>query len=243
MFAKLLKEPLIQFFVAGFFLYTLYALVGDSASSQLPQNAKKTIYLSAEHNDSSDMKIKEYEAVLLNEAYFLKLYEQDRDISAILIEKMEYILANSATLKEPSETQLLAFYKKHIQDYAHIKTLSFYLYDVHEKFVYRDIYNLLHLRPKGGIFEQKQSLAQIEQKYGSYFAHKISQEAIGYLSDSIHAKHKDYLVFLQAKDVAKPLDFNDVESRVYQDYIYQKRLELKKQAYDKIKQHYEIKLK
>jgi len=242
LFRKFLEEPLIQFFIAGFFLYILYGLVSDEKVSKTPVIAKKVIYIQDSNLSDNTLAIKKYEAVLLNEAYFLELYKQSRDISMILIEKMEYILANESSITEPSEDVLRQFYKNHLHEYSKINSLSFYVYKVNDKFTYRDMYNLLNIKPSGGKFKKNLSLNEIERRYGSFFTRKIKNSYSHLLSGVVRAKEGEYMFYVEDKNVSQPLDFDAVEGRVYNDYFYIKRLAMKKEAFEKIRKNYEIKV-
>jgi len=258
MFFKLLKEPLIQFFLSGFVLYGIYTLMGNATSpvsntgqqtkvialaSQLLKEYNKTLPL----KESSLEKLLSYQEILLQESYFLELYKQDKEIEKILLHKMELML-NKKGIKDPSEELLHTFYTQHQQEYMEVHTYKLYLLDVttlskKEAKETAHRLNLLEIQPEKLPLVTISS-QEMTQKYGAYFTHHLSQQFSHRWSIPVLSKEgSSYIVYITAKEGDKPLAFSDIETRVYKDYKWEKTLEAQREAFAKIKKYYKIEVR
>ncbi len=257
MFIRLIKEPLIQFFLAGFVLYILYyAIEDESVTTQAIQQKPVMIAQGSIKNTATKLgvsqedatKLVAYDTVLLHEAYFLQLFKQDKQIEKLLIKKMELLL-NKKALHEPSEEELQKFFHKHKNEYGVIDAVDLYTLDLsdfsqeEQKQLVRKI-NLLQLDPKTTHLQQQHySSATLNKEFGTYATHQLMQLFSHHWSQPIMTKDGVVSFYIQTKKSAQDKAFIDVEDRVYKDYMMLQTQEYIQQEYNKIKKHYEIVVK
>jgi len=256
MLLKIFKEPLVQFFLSGFVLYFIYNIMSDTKTQVTQTRMKKVVLVSknllVESNKtlplglSSLEKILAYNQVLLEEAYFLELYKQDKKIKDILLHKMELLL-NEKRVKEPTEKELFSFYNEHKNEYGNIKSITFALLDVgnlprEEVKELRLRLNLFEIKPQD-IKMQTLDVATLPKEYGKYFTHITLRTMSGLWSQPTITKNSTFLVYIKEKKNRGLRTFEDVESQVYQDYMYMKKLELQQEAYQQIAKHYKIEVR
>jgi hypothetical protein len=129
---KLLREPLVQFFFIGIFIYLLYAVFAEP----VVEETDKTIVVSTgelEWMNASWQKrwnrpptaeelnglVQQYikETVLYREALTMGLNQHDTVIRRRLAQKMEFLARDLVALTQPSEEELLAYFNEHIRFY------------------------------------------------------------------------------------------------------------------------------
>ncbi len=250
MFRKLIHEPLVHFFLGGAFLYLLYTLLNPQDAPSPTATKKKILIHPASATKildaNSSFNLQAYKQILQNEAYFLELYKDDKQVNDILVRKMEFILQHQNSEKEPSETKLRDFYKHHKQNYLIPTSLSLYLLDVSslnaaQQKELKARLNLLNLTPKSAKLLQNVSPKKLKQEYGRFFYHSMRFAPLHRWSGPFTAKdNRVFLLYMQNKKGKEYAPFSDVESLVYKEYKASKVLKAKKENFDKIKQHYQI---
>ena len=264
---KTLKEPLTHFLLLGSLIYLYYAY-----SQEPVQNKKQEITLEDyeikalrdEYKKDRDKSISDeeletyiqyklYEKTLLEEAYSLNLHTQSKEVSQLLLKQMKFILLNDSTFIEPTEEELLAYYKKNIKDYSEVAKLSFshiYFSNAKDKDVKKtyEIITKTGLSPKkaasfGDIsnipnYQDSVEKNEVEKSFGKYFANKLFNVKAGVWHKAIHSQHGVHLVYVRDKELANPYEFDEVLQRVYQDYIQEKQLKSSIDAYKRIQERY-----
>jgi hypothetical protein len=245
MFSKLIQEPLVQFFISGCVLYGLYTqVISENTQNTEGVGLKKKIVLTK--NVNAPLALQKYKAVLLEEAYFLQLYKQDKEISDILLGKMESIINAQAKVEEPTEKELKQFYLQHKNEYTQATQFTFYVYTLPttvSSLEYKKIkarLNLLGFIPHDAKMFSDISKGELDNRFGKFFSHKVSLLSSGIWSGVILFKNAPSLVLVKRKEGESVFSFDDVELRVYQDYITQKQLQKKRQLLKTMMQHYEI---
>jgi hypothetical protein len=257
MFEKLIKEPLIQFFMSGFVLYALYLTLEGGNNAQISLAQKKSIILPTHivktytkefgFDENTSEKLLAYNNVLLEESYFLELYKQDKTIKSILLNKMELLL-NQEKIKEPTEEDLQTFYTKHSELYGTLGKISFSLLDVSHLSTKTAIQlsqklNLLDINVQDMKLFINQNEQNLKKNYGNYFYHQVARLFPNKWSKPILAKGASYLVYIVKKQIKEKALFVNIEREVYQDYMFEKKLQTNQKAFQKIAQHYEIKVR
>jgi len=269
MLQKLFKEPLIHFLILGGFIYIYYDSVSTTTVdtrqvlflSKSEQQKIKSKYKEVHKKDINQVLfetlVKEnlYDKVLLSEAYRLDLDKNDPFIVNRLLKEMKFILLNSAKLEEPSEELLLKYYTNHIYDYSKIKTLTFYgvyFKDAKDKeieitytLLNRFDVNASYAKFFGDVdkelnFTKDQNFNEIKDKYGRYFANKVFALKEGMWSKPIHSKYGIHIVYIIKKDIAEAYPFDDVQDRVYKDFLEDNRTKIIKKAYKDILNSYKL---
>ncbi|MDF1877484.1 peptidyl-prolyl cis-trans isomerase [Sulfurimonas sp. SAG-AH-194-L11] len=266
---KLLQEPLVSFLLLGFILYLYYTNVAqDDVSEDTKVEISVTPYeiqtLKKEYTKKYDKKISEEELtlyiqdlyrqkVLLEESIRLNLHKSDTLIVKRLVEKMEFILLGSVEYTEPSETQLYEYYMKNIEDYSELKRVSFvhiYFSDVAKMNVLYNLARFGSLSPsgvknfgepfQGSLSYRNISYQQVQKKFGKYFASKLFKLKKGVWHKGLHSKYGVHLVYITDKISTHPYKFDEVEARVYDDYLAQRTDKIIKKAYKDILQNYNL---
>ena len=250
---KTLKEPLIHFLLLGSLIYLFYIYTQESTQNIQEEitlqsyeiQALKDKYKKKNTKDINNEELEAYsehalyEKKLLNEAYKLNLYKQSKEISQILLKQMKFIRHNKSLFKEPTEEELLTYYKKNIQEYAQIDKLSFshiYFLNTKDKGIAKiyEIATTVGIDPnKAGYFGNASSISnylddvtqdEIQKSFGKYFAKQLFSLKSGVWHKAIHSKHGVHLVYVRDKVTGEPYPFDDVLQRVYQDFLQEKQL-------------------
>lgn len=265
-------EPLLHFILLGAVLYLYFSYIDTeevdtktaiSVSSEELDIIKSEYYknFSKEmHQEQLDaFKIQKiYEKILLNEAYALGLHKQDKEIELKLLKQMEHILSNQSLSTEPTEKELYEYYTKNIVQYSKVMDITFsHIYfprELNDKamktLTLLKIANVLPNKASyygeefqhGNTFEAI-SLGEIRDKFGKYFTSKVLDLRIGIWSKPIYSKYGIHIVYLEKKNAIQPLVFDDVQERVYLDYLEEKRESVKSEAYKELSSQYIIEVK
>ena len=250
---KVLKEPLIHFLLLGSFIYLVYIYTQEPTQNIQEEitlqtyeiQALKDGYKKKHHKDINSEELKAYSAQalyekkLLDEAYALNLHKESKEISQILLKQMKFIRQNRSIFKEPTEEELLAYYKKNIQEYSQTDKISFsHIYFLNAKD--KDIKKLYEITTTVGIdphnaayFGNASSISnyldnvtqdEIQKSFGKYFTKQLFTLKSGIWHKAIHSKNGVHLVYVRNKMTGKPYPFDDVLERVYQDFLLEKRL-------------------
>jgi parvulin-like peptidyl-prolyl isomerase len=273
---KLLKEPLIHFFIVGLILYIYYAQTQTQTTSASSLKTPiqissyeideiKSNYKKLWHRDIDDVELqafieqKFHNKALLNEAYLLNLQKQDEVISKRLLKKMHFILLNSAKITEPSEEELELYYKKHIVDYSDISSLSFaqvFFSSSTDKEKVNAILKLLDSTnvdaQKASSFGESSSVAsqldgvtfqQAKEMFGNYFASKLFKLKSKQWFGVFHSKMGLHIVYIKDKNVTQPYPFDEVQGRVYEDFMSDLKRSIEQNASKRVFSTYKLEMK
>ena len=250
---KVLKEPLIHFLLLGSLIYSFYIYTQEPTQTTQEEiklqayeiRALKDRYKKENHKDINSEELKVYSAQalyekkLLNEAYALNLYKESQEISQILLKQMKFIRHNRSLFIEPTEEELLAYYKKNTQEYSHTDKISFshiYFLNAKDRDVKKtyEIATTVGIDPnKAGYFGDASSISnylddltqdEIQKSFGKYFAKQLFSLKSNVWHKAIHSKHGVHLVYIRSKVIGEPYPFDDVLERVYQDFLQEKQL-------------------
>jgi hypothetical protein len=243
----LLSEPLVHFLLLGALLYAFYDL---KSKDTVLISIEKKVQLQKERNESNtSVSFRTYEQVLLQEAYRLGLEKQDSYISQRLIKQMEFILQGSQNFVEPSEETLYKFYKENIKEYSEIKILSFHYlsFDANQSKLLKKSQRILAtVNPStctNCVYLKNQSEESLTKLFGNYFTRILFTQFSKEWSKSIPSNGKNYLVYVDKKEVLKPFAFNEVEGRVYRDYKAFFMKNVREEAFKKLLKSYKVEIK
>lgn len=252
----------MHFLLLGGFIYLFYSLNAED-QTVTPKQPQQQIFIS--QSEISELK-RSYEnefhqkpdartlsalvkqaiekKVLLQEAYGLELYKNDKEIEKILLKKMHFIINAPASQTQPDETQLKAYYQTNIKDYSQRESISFCTihFDSLSKKAQEDFYQILlrsEQKPACNL-EKKQSKEQIEKKYGNYFTNKIFQAKKATWLPALPSKTGIEFVYINEYETKEPYPFEEVEERVYQDFQTQQKQENYKKTRKQMRSSYTI---
>lgn len=269
MVKKILMEPIVHFLILGGILYLYYDVthkvtprktvisISQFDIQKMKQSYKKEFHkaISKEYLDALIAQ-KYYEKILLNQAQTLKIVQDDAQITAMIIKKMGFILSNTTKVKEPSEDELYQYYKKNITDYSKVDSLSFYqiYFSQQNEHSAKELLKLLSVvdinATTVATFGEKSQFPNsvknstygaVEKEFGKYFTRKLFRLKSKKWHKGIHLQEGVSLVYITQKRVGEALPFDEVQDRVYSDYMSEKREQVKKDAYKKLSIQYEMK--
>ena len=269
---KILQEPFFHFLLLGGILYLYYLstpsaqqtnqkekIVISSSEIEFLQDEYQKRMHRAMNQKEQDLYVEKlfYDKVLLNEAYSLGLDKKDEVITKRLLSQMQFIMKNSIKIVEPTEEQLKEYYKQNIKEYSHIDSLSFtniFVKSPQDRQA-KELYELLSLSDispnDAASYGEQCRLSNIVKDitadearviYGNYFATKLFALNSGVWHSAITSKFGAHIVYVTDKKVTQPYSFDEVEDRVYEDYMMQKRREQKQKSFQKIASQYKLEI-
>jgi hypothetical protein len=184
--------------------------------------------------------------ILLQEAYGLQLYKNDKEIENILLRKMHFIINAASAQTQPNETQLKAYYKENIKDYSKRKNITFCTihFDTLSKKAQKDFYQLLQTSADITVCKRENKLTkkQIEQKYGNYLTNKIFRTKKDKWLPALPSKNGLDFVYIIGYETLSPYPFEEVEDRVLKDYQTQYKKQNHKKMLSQMQSTYVIKV-
>ncbi len=266
---KITYEPLFHFLIIGAILYAYFSFANESNKPQIPeiqvskfeiQNIKREFKKDYNYDINPEQlkafKAKKiYEKIVLKEAYALGLDKQDAEIENILLKQMNFIMINKSEIIEPSEEELLKYYKKNIVDYSKVETLSFsHVYFSNTKDTKIDetlhLLEVANVRPEkavyfGNMFKPSNNIVnasykEVQEQYGKYFTRKLFNLKKDMWHKGIHSKYGLHLVYVSDKKVSDAEEFDEVQDRVYLDYMSEQLRDKFNSSYENLKSQYRI---
>jgi len=259
---KILYEPLFHFLLIGSAIYIYYI---SQTVAQIKSPIEKIVVSKQEIPNSMQLSSGEltleirksyYEKVLLNEAYGLGLDRSDSEIKERLIKQMHYILLNSVKYVEPTQEELYKYYKEHIEDYSETQKISFYnLFFAYDQEKAKRVYEMLELLDANttlgeGVcgdeekcFIKEISLVELKKLYGNYFTNQLFRIKKGAWHQPIRSKKGVHVVYINSKKIAEAYPFDEVEDRVYQDYLQERKKRILMQSYKDILSNYYLEVR
>ena len=267
MINKIISEPLFHFLIIGALLFTLFGesnISNPNKKIEIQLTQKEIQDLKDNYQNTYKQKInKTVEKSLINQAYNnqILLYEAllinlDKETDKKkTIKKMQFIISNTIAVKEPTEEALFSYYKENIQAYSSKKAFSFvHIYfknlalknhnDMHK------LINILDIKKEDFLYfgdkyknKKLQNISKNEmiEVFGKYFTLQVSNLQKNRWSMPILSKYGQHYVYINDYKVSKPYLFEEVQERVYNDYIFQKSTQNTKEVFEKIKSKYRLK--
>jgi hypothetical protein len=266
-----IKEPLLHFLLLGAIVYVYFITVHqevDLDKKQIVFSAYEVQKIKDNYKkeykrelDKETLQIliaqKYYNAILLDKAFSTKIAQNDVLVSKRLLKKMQFIMLDRSKYKEPTQKELYDYYMKNIHDYSQVRTISFssvfFQNDKDTKII--PSYKLLGIAKVDALnargFSDRSDLPyhvsnanaqEIQKNYGKYFQGKLFRLKQGSWHKPIQSKKGTRLVYVTDKQIGEPYAFDEVESRVYEDYIAQKAKEQKEKAYEEMAIQYSLKV-
>ncbi len=272
MINKIIREPFFHFLVLGILLYMYYDFTVDDTTpssnkkiititpyeiAQIKTTFKKIWHTQA-NNIELESLIQQYyrKNILLDEALTLGLEKHDPIITAHVIKKMQHLLLNETELVEPDEDELKIYYKKHLNAYSRVHTVSFsHIYfqnlsDIQEKEIKilldNNLVKLENAYFYGDTFDGKYHIFDLnrstcKKKFGNYFTSQLFKMMPHIWQGPIRSKMGIHFVYVDEKETFETYPFDEVESRVYTDYLRERKIKSYQEAYQKILTQYELK--
>lgn len=267
---KLIKEPLLHFFVLGALLFALYSLVNKNTDEEeiIVDNADiehmielwQMQWQRPPSEDELQDLINKYvdQEVMYREALRLNLDHNDEIVKRRLAQKMEFLGNDLTTLVAPAtDKNLKVYFEKHKEKYAtdYNYTLHQVIFtaDNHKNPVAKanhvldtyDVSNSESLKEVGDKFPLPYTYNNVDAFYlnrelDEGFTKQLSGLRIGEWSGPIMSGFGVHLVYIEKKDNPKIPEFESVKKQVQRDYEYQMVLDSKNAILKELKQKYKI---
>lgn len=255
------QEPLVHFLVFGAIMYGYYDIKNPPQTNIYEIKIDPKTLIQNKKVDKAYLNVliqqKFYKEVLLNEAYALNLYKTDPIITKRLLNKMDQIIANTQKVHEPTEDELKKYYHKNQSDYSVVSSLSFtqiFLGDISNEEAKEKLKMLQRLDLNASVapyFSQKFShplvmqnisFNDIKKIYGNYFAFKLFLYKKGRWQGVLQSSFGKHLIYITEKNAINPLPFEEVQERVYNDFIQEQRDKIWFDSFKKISKNYKLKI-
>ena len=271
-----LREPLLHFLLGGALIFAIYDLLNPAASrtdevnrivltkDDLRQLALQWVAQGRPPPNPDEMRDlveqKVSEEILSREAVALGLDKDDEIIKRRLAQKMDFLAEDIATLQDPSEAELRAWFAQNADSFALPPRASF-----------RHLYFSSDRGP-GARDEAAAALAKIVDKAGDspdipiaaadtfmfrdYYADKTPEQVTkefgpdfakalfgleaGAWRGPIPSGYGWHLVFIDAIEPGRVPAFEEVEPNVKTAWLDQKQREIKRTAFDAMRSRYEV---
>jgi len=208
------------------------------------QQHLKDLFMQAWHRpptqDELALLIEAYynEEMMIDEALALHLERHDTTIRKALLKKVRHIITASVTVEEPDEATLYRYYQAHIDRYSRMERIHFF--HIFASFKQkRGMENLAHILKKyplppqnvkgyGEPFPDGNDIGPIEKEkleklFGHYFSGQISHIPEKRWVGPLHSSKGLHLVYIVEKKGKEALPFDEIETRVYQEYLEEYR--------------------
>ena len=272
---KILREPLVHFILIGIGLFLLYGWVSDKTDDQ------DTIYF-----DDYDMNniIASWEMqwkrlptneelkslveqnirqeVFYQEALKMNLDHNDEIIKRRLAQKMNFLSNDLATLKEPTDDELKAFYAENRNKYLLPPVYSFYqicFRSDSRSNAKADAQKLLEtivlrsqespdpesIQSKGDqllfpfYFHQTDG-NDIDRQLGMNFTKSLEELEVGQWSGPVQSGFGWHLVYVSAKTQPRAPEFESVRMELKRDLEYENQRKMNDQVYRELKNNYVV---
>ncbi|MDN3643873.1 peptidyl-prolyl cis-trans isomerase [Lutimonas halocynthiae] len=267
---KLLKEPLFHFLLMGIGLFIIYGIVSND------QTNEETIVINDFDVDNiiaswemqwkrlpTDEELKSLilqnikQEIFYQEALKMNLDHNDEIIKRRLSQKMQFLSSDIASLNEPNDDEILAFYKDNIESY--MSQNSYELYQI--------IYSLdYHNNPKAEAKNMLQSISQqdpkmaenlgdkmpfpfyfksvdeseLNRQLGLNFTDELEKIEVNQWTGPIQSGFGYHLVFIADKKESAPIPFNDIQADVLRDLEYENQKKMNEMIFEEFRKNYNI---
>ncbi|WNC73837.1 peptidylprolyl isomerase [Thalassotalea psychrophila] len=267
MLKKIITEPLIHFlFIAIVFFIIFDRLNSNTTTENIIKVSEARIeqirqsFLTRWNREPQPKELENaaqhfaINEMYLREARALSLDIGDKVIDRRLRQKMDFLIEDLVTTKEPTTEELQSYYQQNIANYRTIPTYS--LQQVHISIdrtpeqLKKKLDQQLKLINQGLSPQSEITLlpAQINQKYsvqidrlfGDGFSEKLNDYPLSKWSGPIISTVGQHFVFIEQKQLATDKPFESVKQSVLKDWQYQNLQEAKASFEQKLMQRYTI---
>ena len=267
---KILKDPFIHFIILGLLLFVVYGFVNDTS------NSRDTIIIDT--NDIESMTAKWVmqwkrtptqeelsnlvfqnikQEVFYQEALKMNLDHNDEIIKRRLSQKMEFLSNDLATLSEPNEEELKAYFNAKSEKY-----MLPYAYDLYQIVFTHDKHTNVDITLKNVLETSENiSLEAMESKgdrlpfpyyfantntqalgaqLGIEFAENLEQLALNKWVGPVDSGFGKHLVYITRRENPKLPELITIKDLVLRDFQYEKQKEVNELIFKNLKKNYEI---
>ncbi len=258
MLKKIITEPLVHFLVIAILLFIIFEQ-GNSDNdnpntitvSQGRIDQIKQSFLTRWNREplakELDNALHHYaiNEMYLREARSLNMDVGDKVIDRRLRQKIDFLIEDLVTTKEPTTTELMQYYQKNIAKYQSLPIFSFqqvhFSFDGNKEALQQKINQQKNLiaqghEPRGELKllpyqVSNQNSLQINRVFGSNFSEQLISAPLSSWSGPIESSHGVHFVLLNQRTPASNKAFDAVKSAVQTDWQYD-NLQLAKASFE-----------
>lgn len=267
---RIFKEPLLHFLLIGAAFFLLFGLVNDEESGEntiiINEQDVAEIVSKFEVQWKRQPTVDELTAILekriqeeifYQEALKMNLDHNDEIIKRRLAQKMQFLSNDVSSMVPPSEDELKAFYKDHLERYiqeaSYTFTQIYFSPDLREDWrsdAAQAMEQLANAPEKDGEgkgdpialptrFESTTEF-HVRRQMGATFTAAIAELETGKWQGPVESGYGAHLVYIDERIEAAPASFEMVQSQVIEDYNYEKEQQVQEAIYEEFKKDYEI---
>ena len=272
---KITHNPLLHFLLIGLALFLLYEwvrpanqgedviLIDDEIAGRavlLFQKEWGRMPTREEFDGLIERKVKQ--EVMYRQALKMNLDHNDELIRRRMEQKLSFITNDLASMEEPTDAELQAFYIKNQGKYQVPARFSFvHIYfspdkrsaarkDAEQmlKTTLPDPNNLSAVEKAGDAFPfltsiKRASAKEMASQLGDPFADSLQNLPLGQWTGPVLSGYGTHLIYLKEKLPAETLPLADVRADVLRDYQYETYQAYNEQIYEDFKKQYQVKIK
>jgi len=254
---RLLREPLLHFLLIGGALFAVHAALNrarpaptSSARIEITEGdtdqlrrAWQTQWKRPPTTDELDGLIagEIRERILSREAMRLGLDQDDPIVRRRLAQKLEFLLQDVATLREPTEDELATYFASHRTNYtvpAHLTVSHIYFSATKHASAEHDAKSVLKRLREGNVTGaatalgdpflldvelQDKPLPEIEQTFGREFSTAVAAVAAGEWQGPVRSTYGWHLVKVTTREEARVPMLAEVREKVKKDFAEEQR--------------------
>lgn len=200
------------------------------------------------------------EQVFYREALGMGLEKNDTIVRRRMVQKMEFIFGDVATMVPPEESALQLYYQENAARYSAPGTISFvHIYlnsNQRGDSVDDDAHGILQLLQDPGFDNSNLGelgdrimlparftdidLPQVDRNFGGGFAAQLEQLEVKKWSGPVQSGFGLHIVYIAERTPSSVRPFDEVVNTVTKDYEYERRRQSERQAYQELKKNYEV---
>jgi len=258
MLKKIITEPLVHFLVIAILLFFIFEQANTDNENPntitVSQGRIDQIKQSFLTRWNREPLVKELDNALhhyainemyLREARSLNMDIGDKVIDRRLRQKIDFLIEDLVTTKEPTTTELMQYYQKNIDKYQNLSVFSFqqvhFPSDVNKKELQQKIDQKKSLIAQGKAPQgelkllpyqvNNQNNKQISRIFGSNFSKELKNAPLSSWSGPIESSHGLHFVLINQRTPATNKAFEVVKSTVQTDWQYD-NLQLAKASFE-----------
>jgi hypothetical protein len=266
---RLLREPLVHFLVLGAALFLVFELTSETdqpGERRIVVTAEQVDQLAAQFSrtwlrppspDELDGLVEGYlrSEIYYREALAMGLGQDDPYVRNRLALKLEVLLDDLSAEAEPADTELADFLESHAERFAKPARLSFrqvYLNPEHHPDAAAEAQRLLAELNMGsdpaglgdpsllGSAFDDLDVDQVGRQFGEKFADALLDLEPGHWSGPVRSPYGIHLILVTQREPARQPALAEIRDRVLVEWRDQRRREAKEQAYQRLRERYDI---
>ena len=267
---KVIKEPLFHFLLLGIGLFMIYGIVSNDQTNEetivINDFDVNNIIASWEMQWKrlpTDEELKSLilqnikQEIFYQEALKMNLDHNDEIIKRRLSQKMQFLSNDIASLNEPNDDEIMAFYKKNLN--AYMSPNSYEMYQI----IYSPDY---HNDPKAEAESLLQNISQqdprmakdvgdnmpfpfyfdsvddneLNRQFGLNFTQELEKAEMNQWSGPVKSGFGYHLVFIADKKESAPIPLQEVKDEVLRDLEYENQKKMNEMIFEEFRNNYYI---